>query len=256
MIWTLQRRQRGTRKQLVTGRVVSDAASFVHGFFPPLSDIFARFQYFRTGRQLLNITGCRDLTSLQAVCFMILFLQFSAELSTCYSYIGIAVRSALRLGLHRSLVTHFDIIERELRKRVFWVIWRMDTQVSTALGMPLLINEDDIDQDLPLLLDDIYVSPKGTPPLSFTNTCLMAGVNAHIALVKILAKAVKCIYPVGNAKPSLATAQEFEENHSKIQEIEKNLQDWVKALPAALRPEEDAPKEIDRYVMDDILRLW
>ena len=34
---------------------------------------------------------------------MIIYLQCSARLSTCYSYIGIALRSALKEGLHRNL---------------------------------------------------------------------------------------------------------------------------------------------------------
>lgn len=67
---------------------------------------------------------------------MVLFLQSSAKLSTCYSYVGIALRSALRLGLHRNVVADFNPIERELRKRIFWVVRKMDVYVSTLLGLP------------------------------------------------------------------------------------------------------------------------
>ena len=48
------------------------------------------FTYFRTARQMMDIADCRDLTSLQAIIFMILFLQSSAKLSQCYAYIGVA----------------------------------------------------------------------------------------------------------------------------------------------------------------------
>ena len=44
---------------------------------------------------------------------MIIYLQCSARLSTCYSYIGIALRNALKEGLHRNL-TIFQNSKRKL----------------------------------------------------------------------------------------------------------------------------------------------
>lgn len=80
----------------------------------------------------MDVTDCRDLTSLQAIVFMIMFLQASAKLSTCYSHIGIALRSAVRMGLHRSVSVNFNPIDRETRKRLFWVIRNMDTYVGKS----------------------------------------------------------------------------------------------------------------------------
>ena len=96
---------------------------------------------------------------------MVLFLQSSAKLSTCYSYVGIALRSALRLGLHRSAVTaHFNPLERELRKRVFWVVRKMDVYVSTMLGLPQMLSDDDIDQEYPVSVDGDFISQDGILP--------------------------------------------------------------------------------------------
>lgn len=94
--------------------------------------IFVRFTWFRASRQLMDVTDCRDLTSLQAIVFMIMFLQASAKLSTCYSHIGLALRSAVRMGLHRSVSVNFNPIDREIRKRLFWVIRNMDTYVGKS----------------------------------------------------------------------------------------------------------------------------
>lgn len=74
----------------------------------------------------MDVTDCRDLTSLQALIHMIMFLQCSAKLSTCYSFIGVALRSALRMGLHRSFSDSFNPIEAEMRRRCFWIIRKMD----------------------------------------------------------------------------------------------------------------------------------
>lgn len=88
--------------------------------------------WFQVSRQLMDATACRDLVSLQALLFMIMFLQASAKLSTCYSHIGIALRSAVRMGLHRSVSNEFCPIEKETRKRTFWVIRNMDIYVGQS----------------------------------------------------------------------------------------------------------------------------
>ncbi|KAL1965391.1 hypothetical protein VTN77DRAFT_5828 [Rasamsonia byssochlamydoides] len=211
------------------------------------------FQYFRAGRHLLDITDCRDLTSLQAICFMVLFLQSSAKLSTCYSYVGIAQRAALRLGLHRSVTANFNPIERELRKRIFWVIRKMDVYVSTLLGLPQMVNDEDIDQEYPLEIDDEFITPAGILPMPPDRISLMAGANAHARLVDIIVKVVKYIYPVKNAKHRSKGDHTYMVSHSKIREIERDLQAWMEALPPALRHGDEVSTEMER--MRQLLRI-
>ncbi|KAL1857976.1 Gypsy retrotransposon integrase-like protein 1 [Paecilomyces lecythidis] len=204
------------------------------------------FQYWKAGRQLIDITDCRDLTSLQAICFMVLFLQSSAKLSTCYSYVGIALRAALRLGLHRSVAANFNPIERELRKRIFWVIRKMDVYVSTLLGLPQMLSDDDIDQEYPLSIDDEFITADAILPMPPGRISRMAGANAHTRLVDIIVKVVKYIYPVKNAKHRSKNDQTYMVSHSKIREIERDLQAWMEELPSALRPGEEAAPELER----------
>lgn len=207
-----------------------------------------RFQFFKAGRQLLDITECRDLASLQAICFMVLFLQSSAKLSTCYSYVGIALRSALRLGLHRSVTVNFNPVEREMRKRIFWVIRKMDAYVSTLLGLPQMLSDDDIDQEYPMDIDSEFISVHGITPMPADRTPLMAGSNAHIQLANIIMKVVKYIYPVKHAKRS-KTDQHYMVSHTKIREIERDLQSWMEGLPSALRPGTEVSPQLERYVL-------
>lgn len=49
------------------------------------------FNYFLEARRLIDMTNVSDLLSIQTIVMMILYLQRSARLSTCYSYIGIAL---------------------------------------------------------------------------------------------------------------------------------------------------------------------
>jgi hypothetical protein len=204
------------------------------------------FQFFKAGRQLLEITDCRDLTSLQAICFMVLFLQSSAKLSTCYSYVGIALRSALRLGLHRTVTADFNPVERELRKRVFWVIRKMDVYVSTLLGLPQMLSDDDIDQEYPMEVDAEYITAEGIIQMPSDHTPLMAGCNAHTRLCNVILKVIKYIYPVKNARYRSKLDQRYMVSHSKIREIERDLQTWMEELPPALRPGTEVSPQLER----------
>ncbi|KAE8451957.1 hypothetical protein EG329_002121 [Mollisiaceae sp. DMI_Dod_QoI] len=213
-------------------------------------------KYFRAARGMMDVTDCRDITSLQTVLFMILFLQSSANLSTCYSYIGIALRSALRMGLHRSLVNNFNPIERETRRRVFWVIRKMDTYVSALLGFPQMLSNDDIDQELPIEVDDEYITkdgiremPNGQPSLVFQAS------NAHTRLMFTLAKVIKYIYPTKGLEESLQgnSKSSYGISHAKIREIERDLAAWLDKLPMALRPGGEGPPNILR--VQQLLRL-
>lgn len=212
------------------------------------------FKYFKAARQLMDIADCRDLRSLQAVVFMILFLQSSAKLTTCYAYIGVALRSALRMGMHRAFNDNFNPIEAESRKRCFWVIRKMDTYVGAILGLPHTLNDEDIDQDLPTEVDDEYITETGILPMPEGSISVIAGSNAHTRIVHILGKIVLHIYPIkGTHCTGGGNAITYTVSYSKIREIEKDLQDWLDELPSRLKPGGDAPKSIIR--VQQLLRM-
>lgn len=201
----------------------------------------------------MDIADCRDLRSLQAVVFMTLFLQSSAKLSTCYSYIGVALRSAIRMGLHRNIPGKFNMIEAETRKRVFWVIRKMDTYVGALLGLPHTLNDEDLDQVLPTEVDDEYITENEILPMPEGSISFMAASNAHTTLVAIIGKIVKYIYPLKSPNKSNqngpgqnGSVKSYSVGYARIREIELDLQEWMQKLPMGLRPGGDAPKMIIR----------
>ncbi|KAI0875064.1 hypothetical protein GGS24DRAFT_308758 [Hypoxylon argillaceum] len=209
--------------------------------------------YYSSARFLLqDITECRDLTSLQALLFMILFLQSISNLSTCYGFVGIALRSALRMGLHRHLPhIKLDPIESETRRRVFYICRQMDTYVSALLGFPLLLNEDDIDQLLPTAVDDQFITKEGiTAPPPDTPSYIDA-FNAHVKLMDLLSKVVKNVYPLKRIDPKVVDGDESQYasymiSYARIKELEEELQQWNEKLPFAWRPNPEGPVEVVR----------
>lgn len=207
----------------------------------------ARYHYFIAGRDLIDITDARDLTALQTICFMVLFLQSTANLGTCYSHVGIALRAATRLGLHRNVKANFDPVERECRKRMFWAIRNMDSYVSAMIGLPQMLSEDDIDQETPLELDDECITKNGILSQPTDHFPLMKASNAHSRLVTILKKVVQYIYPLKIPDAGVSAAGRGAMiSHAKIQELERDLQLWMSDLPMELRPSEDAPRDLGR----------
>ncbi len=199
---------------------------------------------------MIDITDCRDLDSLQALMFMILFLQSSARLTKCYAYIGIAQRSAIRMGLHRSLPTQFNPIEQETRKRVFWVIRKMDTYVACLLGLPKSLSDKDIDQELPAEVDDECITAEGIAPMPPGKFPLMAGANAQTRLVKILTKVIKYIYPIKGFERRVdgRESRSYMVSYARVREIEQDMQAWMDELPMQLRIGEAAAPDLARYV--------
>lgn len=175
-----------------------------------------------------------------------MFLQTTAKLTISYSYIGLAHRAALRLGLHRSVAANFTPIEQELRKRIFWVIRSMDIYFSTILGLPMTVNDDDIDQEYPLETDDEYITPVGILPMPLGRVSLMVGANAHIRLVGIMGKVLRSVYPVrphGHKKESSHT---YMISYATIRDIEGELDSWQKALPSVLQEDDEPPPGLRR----------
>lgn len=202
---------------------------------------------------LSDITDCRDLPSLQAVVCMIIFLQAFAKLSVCYSYVGLAIHSAIRLGLHRNIKGNFDPIETEVRKRMFWQIRKMGIYVGAMLGYPIMLSNDDVDQVMPEEIDDDYLTLEGRLPMPDNYTPLASAMNAHTKLVMIHRKVVQYIYPLKGIHAANQRPRSYSVSHAKIREIERDLSNWMDQLPDGLRPNTAASPELQRFVFSFLL---
>lgn len=213
----------------------------------------SRFKWFRASRQLMEITDCRDIPSLQAIICMIMFLQSTAKLSTCWSYVGIALHSAIRMGLHRSISGKFNLVELELRRRLFWQIRKMDVCVGAMIGLPTMLSEDDFDQEYPLDIDDEFITPQRLLPFPEGHIHLMAGSNAQTRLLAVLRKVIKHVYPVKDIQYLEGKPHSYVVSHAKIREIERDLQHWMEELPIFLKPGGEALPELAR--VQQLLRM-
>jgi hypothetical protein len=154
------------------------------------------------------------------------------------------------MGLHRNLTYNFNPIERETRRRAFWIIRKLDIYVAALLGFPKMLSEQDVDQELPMEVDDEYITETGILPMPPGKLSVFTASNAHTRLMEILAKVIREIYPTkvveqcipGSSRPTQVIS------HATIKEIECDLQDWLDKLPIGLSPGGEATEDVVRYI--------
>ena len=202
-------------------------------------------RYLNACQQMLDMSNCNDLISLQAIIFMNMFFLCTARVMNCYSYVGFALTSALRMGLHRSLPMDINLMDKQIRKRTFWAIRNMNLYVASSQGLPRGISDEDIDQQMPTIVDDMYITttkilemPKGLVRLI---TCS----NSLTMLLKILDKLICHIFATNG---TTGRAKGYMVSHAKVREIEKNLQEWKDGLQAELHSGGDSQPRSRRYV--------
>jgi transcriptional regulatory protein GAL4 len=71
--------------------------------------------------------------------------------------IGIAFRMALGLGLHREISGNDgeqNSMSKEIRRRVWWILYMVDSGFSITMGRPTTASDAFIDVQLPQNVDD------------------------------------------------------------------------------------------------------
>ncbi|KAH7328545.1 fungal-specific transcription factor domain-containing protein [Stachybotrys elegans] len=104
--------------------------------------------FFRAASELGGPQGGfydSNLWSVQALILMTMYTLAVARRSSAYSYYGMAVRTAIALGLHRlrDFPTVFKDPEVILRTNIWRSMFILDRFISVSLGRPVSISEDD-----------------------------------------------------------------------------------------------------------------
>lgn len=173
---------------------------------------FPGLQYFETAlklqSELLKVYDMVANTSLVQSFLYVAYYALSLDKSDfAYLSIGSAIRMIFTLGLHKRTATFTE-------NRVFWLCFVYDRLVSVRFGLPLMINEMDI--DVPLI----------TKLEGPNQQILFEGnhFNSQVKLAKIITQIVRKIY----TRNSLS----FVQNCYKVL---KQLKNWLDSLPDSLK---------------------
>ncbi|KAF2165085.1 hypothetical protein M409DRAFT_67379 [Zasmidium cellare ATCC 36951] len=162
---------------------------------------------------------------------ILLLISFYANslgrVKSAHVYCGIAVRIGIGLGLHRSQAgsSTMSPVQREVRRRVWWTLYLFDRMISSKLGYPLAIRDDDIDVEFP--------SMEGLSTSEQAEFCDPVHLRAHSTLAKITGSILSDIYRLPRqSNPSFVRV---------VHRVLNDLRQWDEELPVVLRLQGERP---------------
>ncbi|RDW92074.1 hypothetical protein BP5796_01468 [Coleophoma crateriformis] len=164
-----------------------------------------------------------NLAIVQALLLLSNYTQKRDRPNTGWNYLGLAVRMALSLGLHKEFPKwEITLLQREIRRRVWWGVYIFDSGASITFGRPILLPELGImDAHEVLNITEDALTPMTTAlPVELNDPTQYSGMIAqsqfHIS--------IKGLYNRLIAQPE-PSAQE-------LLELEKSIDQWEESIPA------------------------
>jgi len=180
-----------------------------------------------------------SLFDLQAAVLQVLWLTASTGFVTAWTFIGFAVRRAVDVGAHREARTRWtnSPMQDQLRKRAFHCLCLHDRFISSALGRPVAISDDDMDVAAPLDIsdDDLMAWERATqlallrrePPPPAPSATSGAIWVCVIDMHAIMGRALKLLYGLKRDKSQAQTIK-------AVAELDAALNRWIQTVPAHL----------------------
>ena len=154
--------------------------------------------YVRRSRCLIlcHVFKLSSIETVQSLLLMCYYLQGTVELNECWNLLGIMTRTAISLGLHLTpTVDSLKPIEKEVRKRVWWGCFVIDQSLSMKFGRPPTLRAQDNNVELPLEVDDQYITHDCVSPRQPTGSpSVMSFFTASIKLSYIICSMLKSMY--------------------------------------------------------------
>ena len=230
-----------------------DTSSMPHGTQASGSER-DRVIFFERGKSLTmsGILQGGKVELVQALLLMGHFLHGSLEFNHCWTVVGLAVRNSQAMGLHLDPAQFTDdIVEQEVRKRVWWGCFALDRQISTKVGRPPIIKDDSsIRADLPRAVDDEYLNEESGFRQPVHIPAKLEYCSHVVSQCRLADKVLKNLYSnrtigFGHLDHGI---ESITEPHSKVRlsdllamaiQLDGELVAWQQALPAHLHPDSD-----------------
>ncbi|KAH7121758.1 lactose regulatory protein LAC9 [Dactylonectria estremocensis] len=107
-----------------------------------------------------SLFASANLTFVQALVLLSNLSQKRNKPNTGSNLLGLATRMALSLGLHRELPNwDISLLQREMRRRVWWGLYIFDSGASTTFGRPILLpGKESMDVRAVMNIPDEYLT--------------------------------------------------------------------------------------------------
>ncbi|KAJ5312085.1 hypothetical protein N7508_002915 [Penicillium antarcticum] len=184
--------------------------------------------YTRADSLLSHETGAPSLPSVQARFLMVLYLLSSSRAHKAWFTFGTTAQLMMALGYHnkrsRLGTDQEDLIQKECQRRILWCSYTLDKYLSVILGRPRLLQDEDLEEDLPSRINDQDLT-RSEKRIS-KRDCLMDAPVFHTVLARILTQAAK--------EPYVVTGVSTKEQLDVIRLFCGRVAEWQAELPAFL----------------------
>ncbi|PYH44360.1 uncharacterized protein BP01DRAFT_342607 [Aspergillus saccharolyticus JOP 1030-1] len=176
-------------------------------------------RYHRTAKQLSTTIapGQGGLTQVQQLFLNAVYCKIEAQFVESWHALGTAIHQAQELGLHKA---SFKVItsefEREMRRRIWCILYDWDWQMSLLLSRPFIINSNYCSVELP-------------------NLCLESSDPDEFELSPIAHTAYQC--QLGQTISKIPGVMGGLMTSAQAIAIQQETERWFKTLPAAYRLE-------------------
>ncbi|SPO19755.1 related to transcriptional activator acu-15 [Ustilago trichophora] len=205
-----------------------------------------------------NITLQKPLIHIQCFLLSTLFqLGLPISASAAWLHLGGAIRLLLDVGAHRKQTAKklgLSRAEEESYKRLFWVAYSLDRESASSLGRPIMLQDEDIDVELPIDVDDdvLFNTPEGQPlpKQPADKPALINGFLCSLRLDEIVGRTLKTVYALHKTKVRFGiNSKEWDER--LVTEIDSALNIWLDTVPQHLRYDPHEPN--DEWLMQSSL---
>jgi len=125
--------------------------------------------YISAMQHVASVREASPIDNLQALVLLILYHLRSESRNGLWHLTGLAMRTVTDIGLHREASTRRSPpLQTQLQRRLFWSVYALESILAGALGRPISLSDCDIDQPLPLSIND-------SDPMEGANTNDMSG---------------------------------------------------------------------------------
>lgn len=169
-----------------------------------------------------------DFWSVQALLLMTVYMLTKSKRNTAFALLGMAIRSAYALGLHRDETLSIFCQEEQLNRRNVWrSLFVLDRFLSCSLGRPPGISDDDCGADTLKPRDavggpDDYSLMQAFPDATKENQVEMDSLEAAVRSCQVIGTILRSIYQQRKVSTKLA------------QEIANICWEWPKFLKPSL----------------------
>lgn len=103
------------------------------------------YQEARSQLQQMSVFEAGNLTLVQALLLLSNYAQKRDKPNTGWNFLGLAVRMAMSLGLHKEFREwKISLLQREIRRRLWWGVYIFDSGAAKTFGRPILLPEEHI----------------------------------------------------------------------------------------------------------------